>query len=78
MAAMKLFEKKKAVDWEYDEEGDVFYLSFGSPKPAVGIDVGEGLILRYDEENKEVVGLTAYGLGQSLLKALEEKKAETR
>ena len=74
MAAMKLFEKQKSVDWEYDEEGDVLYLSFGPPSSAVGIDVGDGLVLRYDEVNKEVVGLTAYGLGQGLLKALRDNE----
>ena len=74
MEAIKLFNRKKKVDWEYDEEADVLYLSFGSPKHAIGIDVGEGIILRYNEMRKEIVGLTAYGLGHGLLKALQERK----
>ena len=59
MEAVKLFDKKKApVDWEYDGEADTLYISFGKPKPAVGVDVGEGVIVRYDEKAREVVGLT--------------------
>jgi len=77
MAPIKLFEKKRKINWEYDEEADVLYLSFGSPKQAIGFDVGEGIILRYDELKGEVVGLTAYGLGHGLLKALQERKLES-
>jgi uncharacterized protein YuzE len=59
MEAVKLFDKKKApVDWEYDGEADTLYISFGKPRPAVGVDVGEGVVVRYDEKAKEVVGLT--------------------
>ena len=35
-------KKPAAIDWDYDEEADVLYLSVGEPQPAVGIDVGEG------------------------------------
>jgi len=40
--------------------------SFGAPKPATGVDVGEGVILRYDEKAREVVGLTIVGVGRRL------------
>lgn len=67
MEAVKLFEKKDLpLTWEYDEEGDTLYLSFGEPKPATGVDVGEGVILRYDEKAREVVGLTLVGVGRRL------------
>jgi len=67
MEAIKLFENKKAhLDWEYDEEADTLYLSFGKPRAALGVDVGEGMILRYDEKVKEVVGLTIVGVGRRL------------
>lgn len=67
MEAIKIFENKKAhLDWEYDEEADTLYLSFGKPKPALGVDVGQGVILRYDEKAKEVVGLTIVGVGRRL------------
>ncbi len=64
---MKLFEKKDVpVDWEYDGEADTLYISFGAPKPATGVDIGEGIILRYDENAREVVGLTIIGVGRRL------------
>jgi uncharacterized protein YuzE len=67
METVKLFEKKDVpLDWEYDGEADVLYISFGPPKPAVGVDVGEGVIVRYDEQAREVVGLTIIGVGRRL------------
>ncbi|WP_204305173.1 DUF2283 domain-containing protein (plasmid) [Desulfurobacterium thermolithotrophum] len=42
----------------YDSEADVLYISFGESKPAEGLDVGDGTILRIDPETEEVVGLT--------------------
>lgn len=67
MEAVRLFEKKDVpLDWEYDEEADTLYLSFGPPKPATGVDVGEDVIVRYDEKAREVVGLTIVGVGRRL------------
>lgn len=59
-----------AITWDYDKETDVLYLSVGEPQPAVGVDIGEGVILRYDEVRKEVVGLTLIGLRERLMKGL--------
>ena len=70
MEAVKMPEKPAAIAWDYDEEADVLYLLIGEPKPAVGIDVGEGVILRYDEAHSEVVGLTLVGLRARLLRSL--------
>ncbi|MDZ7262654.1 MAG: DUF2283 domain-containing protein [candidate division KSB1 bacterium] len=53
--------KDRNVDWDYDEEADVFYISFGKPVEAVGIDMGKGIILRYSEKLAEV-GETIYGM----------------
>jgi uncharacterized protein YuzE len=72
MEAVKILEKPAAISWDYDEEADVLYLSVGEPQSAVGIDIGEGVVLRYDESRKEVVGLTLIGLRARLLKGLAE------
>ena len=73
MEAVKLFDKKNArLDWEYDGEADTLYISFGKPRPAVGLDVGEGVVVRYDEKAKEVVGLTIIGVGRRLEQHLKE------
>ena len=67
MEAVKLFEKKDVpLDWEYDGEADTLYLSFGKPRPALGVDVGEGVVVRYDEKAREVVGLTLIGVGKRM------------
>lgn len=67
MEAVKLLEKPGApVDWDYNGEADTLYLSIGKPRPAVGVDVGDGVIVRYDEKAREVVGLTIVGVGRRL------------
>jgi uncharacterized protein YuzE len=64
---MKVFEKKDVpLDWEYDDEADTLYLSFGKPKAATGLDIGEGMIVRFDEQAQEVDGLTIVGVGRRL------------
>jgi uncharacterized protein YuzE len=70
MEALKILEKRSVVQWDYDEEADVLYLSVGEPRPAVGTDIGEGLVVRYDEMTKDVVGLTLVGLRARVLKSL--------
>jgi uncharacterized protein YuzE len=70
MEAIKILEKPSPITWDYDEEADVLYLVIGKPQPAVGLDIGEGVIVRYDEVHKEVVGLTLIGLRARLLKSL--------
>ena len=67
MEAVKLLDKKNApVNWDYDGEADTLYISFGKPRAALGVDVGEGVVVRYDEKAREVVGLTLIGVGKRL------------
>ncbi|MBI2939746.1 MAG: DUF2283 domain-containing protein, partial [Chloroflexi bacterium] len=47
MEAVKILEGPAEITWDYDEEADVLYLSIGEPRPALGMDIGEGTILRY-------------------------------
>ncbi len=70
MEAVKILEKPATINWDYDEEADVLYLSIGEPRSAVGMDIGEGVVLRYDENRREVVGITLIGLRTRLLKGL--------
>ena len=57
MATVRVPEKSEATV-HYDAEADVLYISFGKPRKAEGIDMGEGTILRVDPETGEVVGIT--------------------
>lgn len=73
-AVVKILEKPAEVSWDYDEEADVLYLSVGEPKSAIGVDLGEGVIARYDEKHKELVGVTLIGLRARLLRELDQKR----
>lgn len=44
MEAIKIFEKKENLNWDYDEEADVLYISIGEPQKALGVDIGEGAV----------------------------------
>jgi len=70
MDTLTILEKPTDLQWDYDEEADVLYISIGDPQPAIGIDIGEGLVLRYNEVEQDVVGLTIVGLRARLLKEL--------
>lgn len=58
------------ITWDYDEGADVLNLSVGEPRPAVGMDIGDGVIVRYDEGRQEVVGLTLIGLRSRVMGSL--------
>ncbi|MBI3304700.1 MAG: DUF2283 domain-containing protein [Deltaproteobacteria bacterium] len=48
-----------ALQYFYDAEADVLYLSKGEPRTDVDSDeVGEGIIARFDPITREVVGFT--------------------
>lgn len=71
MEAIKILDKKENLDWDYDEEADVLYISIGKPKKAVGVDIGKGDIVRYVEKTGEVVGLTLIGVRERLLNSIK-------
>ena len=71
MEAIKILEKKENLNWDYDEEADVLYISIGEPRKALGVDIGEGAIVRYIEETGEVVGLTLIGVKERLISSLK-------
>lgn len=73
MEALKIVERSQHVDWDYDEEADVLYLSLGKPQKAIGVDIGEGVVVRYDERRKKVVGLTVLGMRAKLLDSLKAR-----
>ena len=69
MDTLKILQASDHANWDYDNEADVLYLSVGEPRPAVGVDIGDGVVLRYDEETREVIGLTVIGLRAKLAQA---------
>ncbi|NMF83313.1 DUF2283 domain-containing protein [Nodosilinea sp. P-1105] len=69
MDTLKILQASNQANWDYDDNADVLYLSLGKPCPAVGVDIGDGVVLRYDAAIQEVVGLTVVGLWAKLAKA---------
>ena len=58
METLNISEKKNKIKWDYDAEADVLYISFGNPKNAEGVDIGEGTIIRIQQDTKEIIGVT--------------------
>lgn len=66
------FDRTSGADeWTYDEAGDTLYVSFGPPRPATGLDLGEGVVVRYEEGTGNVVGVTIIGIGARVRGASE-------
>jgi uncharacterized protein YuzE len=72
MESLKPLDEHGTFDWEYDVEADVLYLSQGEPREAIGVDAGEGLILRYDAATERLVGLTIVGVRARLAQGSAE------
>ena len=58
MEALKMIEKKKNLQWDYDAEADILYISIGKPVKAEGVDIDKGTIVRVNPETNEIVGFT--------------------
>jgi uncharacterized protein YuzE len=72
--AIKILEKTSELTWDYDNDADLLYISVGKPRPGVGVDIGDGLIVRYDESNREVIGLTVIGVKDRLMNSIAASK----
>ena len=71
MEALKMLEKKKNLQWDYDAEADVLYIAIGKPVKAEGVDIGKGTIVRVDPDSNEIVGFTIIN---PLKRTLQEMK----
>lgn len=67
METLRILEKSDRLDWDYDGEADVLYVSVGKPTKATGVDIGQGVIVRYDEKRRQVIGLTIMGIRARLV-----------
>ena len=70
MEALKILERAENLNWFYDEDVDVLYISIGEPKAAESVDAGEGVIVRIDPKTQHVVGVTVVGLMQRAVRGL--------
>jgi len=78
METLNISEKKGNIKWDYNAEADVLYISFGNPKNAEGIDIGEGTIIRIQPDSKEIIGVTIINPLQRTLSSLMGKQRLTR
>lgn len=67
MATLKVPERVDTI-MHYDPEADVLYVSFGEPKPAEGLDIGDNTILKVDPDTQEVVGFTLLNVTKRMRK----------
>ena len=69
---------KEQIRYHYDRDGDVLYASFGAPKPAKSIERDNGIHIRIDPFNNEIVGFTVvnymYQKRKGLLRTIPEFK----
>jgi uncharacterized protein YuzE len=49
---------RNKVQFHYDREADVLYLSIGKPQRAKTIEIGDDFVLRLHPKSGQVVGLT--------------------
>lgn len=74
METLNISEKKKKINWDYDAEADVLYISFGIAKNAEGVDIGEGTIIRIQQDTNEITGVTILNPLHRTLSSLTDKK----
>ena len=78
METLNISEKKNKINWDYDAEADILYISFGNPKNAEGVDIGEGTIIRIQPDIKEIIGVTILNPLNRTLSSLRGKQKVTR
>jgi len=78
MENSNITEKKSKINWDYDSDADVLYISFGNPKNAEGVDIGEGTIIRIEPDSKEIIGITILNPLHRTLTSLMGKPRLTR
>jgi uncharacterized protein YuzE len=55
---------RKKIQFHYDREADVLYLSVGRPQRAKTVEMGEDFILRLHPKTAVVVGMTIVGFSK--------------
>jgi uncharacterized protein YuzE len=58
---------RKEVQFHYDREADVLYLSVGKPQKAKMIEIGEDFVLRLLPKSGQVVGMTIINFSKHFL-----------
>ena len=59
--AFVIEQRFESAQHEYDRDGDVLYVSFGPPRPAVAISLEDWLLIRLIPSPPQICGLTIIG-----------------
>jgi len=63
-------DKKKILsskmNYDYDKNADVLYISFGKPKEAICVEKEAGILLRVDPFKDKLVGITVINVKKKL------------
>jgi uncharacterized protein YuzE len=73
MDPLRILEGHEELEWAYDDEADVLYISIGAPRPSVTLDLGDGILARYDDKTKKVLGISVLGFRSRLLESLKKE-----
>jgi uncharacterized protein YuzE len=73
METLNISEKKTKINWDYDADADVLYISFGNPKESEGVDIGDGTIIRIEPNKHEITGITIINPLYRTLSSLKSK-----
>ncbi len=65
--------EKNRLIVSYDKEADVFYLSFGEPKPSVTEELNNHVLVRRDPKTRDVTGITITNLNEYFAKKRDMK-----
>lgn len=73
METINISEKKRKINWDYDADADLLYISFGNPQNAEGVDIGEGTIIRIEPNSNGIIGITILNPLHRTLTSLQGK-----
>ena len=54
------------MNYDYDKNADVLYISFGKPKEAICVEKEAGILLRVDPFKDKLVGITVINVKKKL------------
>ena len=77
METLKMIGSKKNLNWDYDSEADVLYLTFGDPQVAEGIDINDGTIVRVNSVTGEICGITILNPLKRTIKSFNNRSLKT-
>ncbi len=49
---------ERQIVYNYDEEGDILYVSFSPGEMGTGVELNDHILLRFNKEEKRAIGLT--------------------